>query len=218
MFDYVNRMQLALGDKARRAGMKAGASVALLIGAGFLLAALWSWLAWHLELGPAYASLIIGGAFAVIGLIVWLASSKEKHAVPSADDLRSEVETRVGLATEAAIDRVKYEAGSAVEGAKAKVSSLFGGVADKVSNVAHGAGDLASGAGKEVSKVASKGGELLSEARETLDTAMEPKAGPGIGLAGAFAVGMVLAGALSRSRSKDDFYYDDDEWEDDYYY
>ena len=108
MFDYVNRLQLALGDKARRAGMKAGAGVALLIGAGFLLAALWSWLAWQLDLGPTYASLIIGGVFALIGLIVWASGSKERHAVPSTDDLRSEVETRLSLAADAAIDKVKF--------------------------------------------------------------------------------------------------------------
>lgn len=44
MFDYVNKLQLALGDKARRTGLKIGAGVVVLIGAGFLTAALWSWL------------------------------------------------------------------------------------------------------------------------------------------------------------------------------
>lgn len=217
MFDYVNRMQLALGDKARRAGLKAGASVALLIGAGFLLAALWSWLAWHMELGPAYASLIIGGSFAVIGLIVWAASGKERHAVPTSEDLRSEVQTRLSLATDAAIDKVKFEAGNAVDTAKTKVNSMFGGAAGSVMNVAHGAGDLAAGASQKVSRVAELGSDALHEARETLDRAVEPKAGPAVSLAGAFAVGMALSGLLARSRSKDDFYYDDeDDWEDDY--
>lgn len=214
MFDYVNRMQLALGDKARRAGLKAGAGVALLIGAGFLLAALWSWLAWQLELGPALASLIIGGAFAVIGLIVWVASDREHHAVPTAEELRSEVEARLSLAADAAINRVKSEAGQAVDGAKAKVSSLFGGAGGRVMTAAQGAGDLAAGAGRKVAEAAELGGETLHEARETLDRAMETRAGPGIGLAGAFSIGIVLASLLSQRRGKDDFYYDDeDDWD-----
>lgn len=219
MFDYVNRMQLALGDKARRAGLKAGAGVALLIGAGFLLAALWSWLAWQMALGPIYASLIIGAAFAVIGLIILSGSGKERHAVPTAEDLRSEVSTTLSLAADAAIDKVKFQAESAVEGAKAKVSSLFGGAGDKVMSAAHGAVDLAAGAGRKVAEAAEMGGETLHEARETLDRAMETKAGPAIGLAGAFSIGMVFASLISKSRSNDDFYYDDeDDWDDEDYY
>lgn len=223
MFDYVNRMQLALGDKARRVGMKAGAGVALLIGAGFLLAALWSFLAWRLELGPTYASLIIGGGFALIGLIVWLMSNSERHAVPSTDELKNEVEARLSLAADAAIDKVKYRAESAVEGAKSKVTSLFGAATDTVKGAAHSAGDAASGAGHKVgemaTEVAEMGGVALDKAKETLDQAVETKAGPAIGLAGAFSVGLIIANALSRGRSKEElYYYDEDDWEDDYYY
>ncbi len=218
MFDYVNRMQLALGDKARRAGLKAGAGVALLIGAGFLLAALWSWLAWEMELGPVYASLIIGGAFAVIGLVILATSGKERHRVPTTEELRSEVETRLSLAADAAIGRVKSEAKSAVDGAQAKVSSLIGGAGAQVMKVAHGAEDLASGAGRKVADAAEIGGEVLKDARETMDRAMETKAGPALGLAGAFSIGVVLASLLRGSRGRDDVYYDDeDDWYDDDY-
>lgn len=219
MFDYVNRLQLALGDKARRAGLKAGAGVVLLIGVGFLLAALWSWLAWQLELGPTYASLIIGGVFALIGLIVWASGSKERHAVPSPDELRSEVETRLSQAADSAIDKVKFQAESAVEGAKARVSSLFGGAGEAARSAAKGASGLAADAGgklgETVADMAGKGGEALKGARETLDRAVETKAGPAIGLAGAFSLGLIVAAALAQSRSKDDFYYDDeDDWDD----
>ena len=52
MFAYARNMQLALGDKLRRAGLTAGAGVFLLIGLGFLLAALrWSW-RWMFVLMP----------------------------------------------------------------------------------------------------------------------------------------------------------------------
>lgn len=217
MFDYVNRMQLALGDKARRAGLKAAAGVALLIGAGFLLAALWSWLAWRMQLGPATASLIIGAVFALVGLVILLISAKERHAVPTAEELRDEVQATLGLAADAAIDKVKFQAESAVEGAKAKVSSLFGGAGGTVMSAAHGAGDLAAGAGRKVAEAAEFGGEALHDARETLDRAMETRSGPAIGLAGAFSIGVILASLISQSRSKDDFYYDDeDDWDEDY--
>lgn len=217
MSDYVNRLQLALGDKARRAGLAAGAGAVLLIGAGFLLAALWSWLAWRLELGPIYASLIIGGFFAVIGLTLLALSAKERHAVPTTEDLRAEVEAAVHLAADAAVDMVKFQATNAVDGAKAKVSSLFGGAGGRVMTAAQGAGDLAAGASRKVADAAEMGGEALHEARETLDRAMDTRAGPALGLAGAFSIGVLLAGLISQSRSKDDFYYDDeDDWDEGY--
>ena len=60
MFDYARNMQLALSDAGRRAGMKAAAGVVALIGAGFLVAALWTFLAYHLHWGSLGASLAIG--------------------------------------------------------------------------------------------------------------------------------------------------------------
>ena len=49
MFDYAHKMQLAVSDLGRRAGLKAGAGVLALIAAGFLLAALWTFLARTLD-------------------------------------------------------------------------------------------------------------------------------------------------------------------------
>ena len=51
MFDYVNRLQLAAKDSARRTVMKVVAGLILAIGAGFLIAALWSYLAINLGWG-----------------------------------------------------------------------------------------------------------------------------------------------------------------------
>lgn len=67
MFDYAQRLQLALGDTARRSAIKLVAGLFLLVGLGFLIAALWSWLAIGLGLGATYASLIVGGSFSLVG-------------------------------------------------------------------------------------------------------------------------------------------------------
>ncbi len=83
MFDYVNKLQLALGDKARRTSLKLGAAVAALIGLGFLIAAAWSLLAWNIELGPAMASLIVGGVFALVGALIWSQANPERHPMPT---------------------------------------------------------------------------------------------------------------------------------------
>ena len=70
MFDYAQRLQLALGDVVRRSALKVIAGVVLAVAIGFLLAALWSWLAHGLGWGATMASLAIGGGFVVIGAII----------------------------------------------------------------------------------------------------------------------------------------------------
>ncbi|HMQ40265.1 MAG TPA: phage holin family protein [Paracoccus sp. (in: a-proteobacteria)] len=205
MFDYLDRLQLALGDKARRTGMKSGAGAVAGIGAGFLLAALWSWLTWGLDLGPTVASLIIGVAFLIVALIIWLAASKHSHPMPTGEELRSEIEARLSGMADAAIDKAKSRAEAAVDGARSRVFSIFGSAGDTVKDTE-----------AAMSDIAREGGEALKDARETLDRAVGTKAGPAIGLAGAFALGVVIASTLGRSRGKDDFYYDD--WDEDDYY
>ena len=205
MFDYLDRLQLALGDKARRTGMKSGAGAVAGIGAGFLLAALWSWLTWGLDLGPTVASLIIGVAFLIVALIIWLAASKHSHPMPTGEELRSEIEARLSGMADAAIDKAKSRAEDAVDGARSRVFSIFGSAGDTVKDTE-----------AAMSDIAREGGEALKDARETLDRAVGTKAGPAIGLAGAFALGVVIASALGRSRGKDDFY--DDDWDEDDYY
>lgn len=214
MFDYLDRLQLALGDKARRTGMKSGAGAVAGVGAGFLLAALWSWLTWGLDLGPTVASLIIGVAFLIIALIIWLAASRHSHPMPTGEELRSEIEARLNGMADAAIDKVKSRAEDAVDGARSRVFSIFGSAGSTTQEKAEGSAEAMSDIARETSQ---KGGETLKDMRETLDRAVETKAGPAIGLAGAFTLGVVIASALSRSRNKDDFYYYDDWDEDDYY-
>lgn len=222
MFDYVNKLQLALGDKARRTGLKIGAGIAALIGLGFLIAALWSWLAWNLELGPAMASLIIGGSFALIGVIIWAMAAAERHAMPTGTELKDEVEMRLSQATEAAFDMAKFKAESAMDNAQARVVSLFGVAEDKARNLVgtteakvHG---LASGvgnvAGEAVKGAAAKVGltsENLQDAKATIERATEHRAAPAVGLAGAFAIGMAIANALKSRRCEEDLYYDDED-------
>ena len=125
MFDYARKMQLAASDLGRRAGMKAAAAVAALIAAVFLLMALWTFIARTLDWGPLAASLIIGLLFLAAAAIVWMMSNRVKHPVPSTDELKREVEARVSLATEAALDRAKEKAREVVDMAGNKASALM---------------------------------------------------------------------------------------------
>ena len=97
MFDYARNMQLALTDVARRTAMKVAGGVVIVLGAGFLLAALWTFLADTLGWGPLWASLAIGVLFVVIGLVVMSRGGQVKHPVPTTDDLKAEVETTSAL-------------------------------------------------------------------------------------------------------------------------
>lgn len=124
MFDYARNMRLAVKDAARRMSLKAGAGVAVVLGLGFLLAALWTFLAYHAGLGSLGASLVIGLVFVVIGAGVFLASNKVRHRPPTTDDLKAEVEERVSLATEAVLDRVTDRADQTLERAQKKASQL----------------------------------------------------------------------------------------------
>ena len=136
MFAYARNMQLALGDKLRRAGLTAGAGVFLLIGLGFLLAALWTWLAHHLGWGALGASLAIGSGFVAIGLILLLLARNERHPLPTPDELKTEVEAQVSGMADAAIARVSGAADQVVERATGKASRLMGLAGQKAQSVA----------------------------------------------------------------------------------
>ncbi|NHF72486.1 phage holin family protein [Paracoccus xiamenensis] len=209
MFDYVNKLQLALGDKARRTSAKAGAGVVALIGAGFLIASLWSWLAWNMEYGPALASLIIGGGLVLLALIILAATKPVRHQMPTSDELKSEIEMRLSNATDAAFDRAKFKAEETMDSVQNRVTSLVGTAGDKARGVFEAAGSRAQDAASTVGLT----GENLQDAKDVIDRASHHRAAPAVGLAGAFAVGMAVASALKSRRSKEDFYYDD---EDDY--
>lgn len=64
-----------VGRKARRMGHLVFAAVLALVGFGFVLSAIWTALAY--ELGPIWASGLIGGVFLFLALIVLLISGQK---------------------------------------------------------------------------------------------------------------------------------------------
>ncbi|CAM3234637.1 phage holin family protein [Paracoccus nototheniae] len=219
MFDFARRIQLAVGDTARRAALKAAAGLAGLIGAGFLLAALWSFLATELDWGAALASLTIGGVLALIAAILIGMSSRRKHVMPTTDDLKREVEARVSLATDAAVTRARTEATRMVELAETKAHSLMdsatsratklvGDTENKVFGNVRGAA-RAVGLSSENLRLAER---RLRDGKEQLSQASSSNAGSVAKLVGAFAVGVTLAAKLQEGRQRDAEYdYDRDD-------
>ncbi|WP_242007859.1 phage holin family protein [Paracoccus sulfuroxidans] len=235
MFDYARRMRLALEDTARRIGQKAAAGVVAAIGAGFLLAALWTWLAHHLDWGSAVASLVLGAVFVILGLGVMLGSGRVRHRPPTPQDLRNEFEEKLGIATDVVIGRVSDRVGQTVDRAQAKASQFVNeaenrlhSFADTVSYRAdrfaetteHKVQDLAARVGETAAKVgltsenARKVGEQVSEKVEQAKASNLAAVAPVIG---AFAVGMTLATRLQGWRHRDDDLIDEeDDFDDEY--
>ena len=196
MFDYVQKLQLALGDTARRSAMKVVAGLVVAVGAGFLLAALWSWLAHDLRWGPTLASLVIGGAFIVIALILLAMSKTRRHQMPTGDDLRREVEQRLSLAADAAADRARAEAARVMDMAGDRVTLLMDHAGDRASRFA---GD----AERKVADVARSVGltaDNLDAAKDRVSHASNSNAGSMAKLISAFAVGVTVAAKLRESR------------------
>ncbi|MDF3854879.1 hypothetical protein BDE18_1428 [Paracoccus pantotrophus] len=224
MFDYTRKLQLALTDRLRRTGLSAGAGVALLIGAGFLLAALWTWLADHLGWGALGASLAIGLGFLLIGLVVMLMARKERHPVPGTDELKAEVEERLMLAADMAVEKATGAADAALERASQKAGQLIDRAEQRVhaltDSLAYKADRLADRAEASVYGVARRAGEsavgtlglppdTLRRAAGTVQGASQSRAAAIAPLIGAFAVGMTLASRLRQGRHRDE-----PDWED----
>lgn len=216
MFDYAQRLQLALKDTARRSGMKAAAGVILVVALGFLIAALWSFLAHNLGWGPALASLVIGGVFVLAAVILLLASRKPKHEMPTTEDLRKEVEARVTLARDAAVDKARAEAERMMDVAGNKVVALMdeasfraNKLADDTERRVYGA---ARNAAEAVGLTSANIGTMRSkvdDATETLARANNSNAASIAKLLGAFAVGITLAAKLREGHDHPDDYEDD---------
>lgn len=210
MFDYVQKLQLALGDVARRTGLKAGAGLVIAIGAGFLLAALWSFLATELGWGAMLASLTIGGGFVAVGLIVLIVASRQRHPMPTGDDLKREVEARLSLAADAAADRAHLEAARIADMAGRKVQSLMDDAGYRASKLADDAErrvqgfvrDSADSIGltDENIRAARKGAR---QAADSASRAANTNAGSMAKLLGAFAVGVAIAAKLREGRRAD---------------
>lgn len=222
MFDYARNMQLAVKDMARRSAVKAAAGGIMVVGLGFLLAALWSWLATELGWGSTYASLAIGGAFLVIGLIAISAAGRVRHQPPTTDDLKREVEARISLVADAASNRARAEAMRIVDTATGRVSDIVdraaGSASRFVSETEHKVRDLT----RDTAAMAGLTPENIEAAKETAQDYAEKaqraaNSNPGsmAKLIGAFAVGVAVASKLrgrKRDRYDDEFYddYDDD--------
>lgn len=221
MFDYARNMKLALADTARRTAIKAVAGVVAALGLGFLLAALWSFLASpaYMGWGPMYASLAIGGGFILIALIALMMSRKVKHEPPTVDDLKGEVSARLDLAMSRAADAAEKRVQNFTDRAEQKVAGL-------VDSVGFRANDLASRAER-------KAETLTREATESVvrSSGMTPEMANALGrfgeraailppLVGAFVVGLNLASRFQdwRASDEDDDYDDEDWYEDDYAY
>ncbi|MCZ0962244.1 phage holin family protein [Paracoccus benzoatiresistens] len=212
MFDYAQRLQLALKDTARRSAMKAAAGVILVVAAGFLIAAFWSFLAHNLGWGPALASLVVGGIFVLAAVVLWLVSKKPKHEMPTKEDLRKEVEARVTLAKDAAIERARAEAERVVDIAGNKVASLM-------DDATYRANKLADDTERRVYGVARHAAESVGltstnietvrsryeSATDTLSRANSSNAASIAKILGAFAVGMTLAAKLREGRDPDEY-------------
>ena len=228
------RMRLALEDAARRMGLKVVAAVVAAIGAGFLLAALWTWLAHHLGWGSAVTSLVLGAVFLILGLAMMLGSGRVQHHPPTPQDLRDEFQEKLGLATDVVIGKVSDRVGQGVDRAQAKASQLVREAENKLhsftdsvsyradkfaEDTEHKAQDLAARMGDGAARMgmtaenARKMGEQLSE---KVDKAKASNLAALTPVIGAFAVGMTLASRLkSWRRGEDDLIDDDDTFEDD---
>lgn len=217
MFDYAQRLQLALKDTARRSAMKAIAGIILVVAAGFLIAALWSFLAHDLGWGPALASLVIGGVFVLVAVVLLAVSKKPQHDMPTTDDLRKEVEARITLAKDAAIDKARAEAERMVDVAGNKVASLMDEasfratkLADDTERRVYGAARHAAEAVGLTSNNITTMRSKVDDATDTLARANNTNAASIAKLLGAFAVGITLAAKLREGRDTDDY----DEYED----
>lgn len=221
MFDYARNMQLALTDVARRTALKAAAGVVMAIGAGFLIAALWTFLARNLDWGPLGASLAVGLLFVVAGVVLIMRSKKVEHPIPSTEELRAEVETRVSLATDAALEKARLKATEVVDNVENRVHSMVDEVSYRANKFAEDAETKVQGFARDMAgEAASKVGltpRFLSEAHETLDRVKSSNAATIPPLIGAFAAGLALAQRLQAWRQRDDAdTYDEDYDYDDY--
>jgi hypothetical protein len=204
MLDYAQRLQLALGDIARRSVLKVVAGVVLAVAVGFLIAALWSWLASGLGWGATLASLAVGGGFALIGIIILLVASKPKHTMPTGDDLRREVGVRVSLATDAAVGRAQSEALRVADMAENKVHSQMDRVGFRSKDTANRAERAVHGFVRKRAEDVGLDSENAADARERVMRASESNAGSMAKLIGAFAIGVTLAAKLQERRRSDE--------------
>ncbi|MDN5569107.1 MAG: phage holin family protein, partial [Paracoccus sp. (in: a-proteobacteria)] len=217
MFDFARNAKLALGDTARRAALKGVAGIVAAVGGGFLVAALWSFLATELGWGAMLASLTIGGVLFAIALLLIAMSSRKKHEMPTSDDLKKEVEARVTLAADAAVARARLEADKVVAMAETKAHSLMDEAGYRAAKLAGdaerrvfgGIRDTAASVGLSSQNIQSaqrSTQHVIQQARQSANS----NAGSMAKLIGAFAVGITLAAKVQEGRRSTTQYDPDD--------
>nr|WP_252727211.1 phage holin family protein [Paracoccus sp. C2R09] len=181
-------MKRGVSDSFRRAGLKAAGGVVAAVALGFLVAALWSFLANDLDWGSTLASLAIGVLLLLIALIVILSARKRRHEMPTGDDLKREMQARLAVAKNAAVDQ-----------ARSKFDDVVQPLRDSAAKVGLAPSTAASARSGMV-----KGTEQVHDMAETNLGSMGK-------LIGAFAVGLTIASAIrdrNRDEEEDDFYDD----------
>nr|WP_111300903.1 phage holin family protein [Paracoccus saliphilus] len=209
MFDFARKVKLALGDTARRAALKAGAGVLGLIAGGFLLAALWSFLATELGWGSALASLAIAVLLAVIAAVLIALGSRRKHEMPSTDDLKREVEARATLAADAAAAKARSEAARVMDMAETKAHALMDQASFRATKLASDAERKVLGSVRETARAVGLSSQVPRSTHPVFSEG-QPQVRPAPGNAGdmtkmigILAVGITLAAKLQESRRRD---------------
>lgn len=230
---FAQKLDLFVKDLVRRVSMKVAAAVLILIGAGFLLAALWTWLAQGLGWGPLYASLALGAVFVVIGLIIIVATGSARHKPPTSDELRADIEERVSVATGVVVDRVTTGAEEAIGRVQQKAGQLADAAGNRVQklvdSVSYGADRFVGSAEARVVGAARRVGDEVSQKlgisegqKERIAQGFEKTKSSNVAalapVIGAFAVGLTLAQKFAARRRDDDGLYDDEDYDDDDWY
>ncbi|RJE79820.1 phage holin family protein [Paracoccus sp. JM45] len=217
MFDFARNAKLAIGDTARRAALKGAAGFVAVFGGGFLIAALWSFLANNLEWGSTLASLAIGGGFVAIAIILIIMSSRTKHKMPTSDELKKEVEARVSLATDAAILRARSEADKMVAVAETKAHALMDEAGFRAAKLAGDAERRVFGSVRQTASSLGMTAQNIQSVQRSTDRVVQQarqnansNAGSMAKLVGAFAIGITLAAKLKEGRRDHDNYDPDD--------
>lgn len=207
MFDFARNAKLALGDIARRAALKGVAGLVAALGGGFLIAALWSFLATELDWGSMLASLAIGGGLVVIALVLIAMSSRTKHEMPTSDDLKKEVEARVSLATDAAVLRARTEADKVVAMAETKAHALMDEAGYRAAKLAGDAERRVFGGVRQTAASLGLSSQNIQAAQRSTDRVVQQarqnansNAGSMAKLVGAFAIGITLAAKVQEGR------------------
>lgn len=210
MFDFAQRLQLAVRDRLRGTGLKAGAGLLGVAASGFLLAALWSFLARELGWGSALASLAVAVLLlAAAGVLIAL--SKPRQPMPTGEDLKREVEARLSLAADLATSRAKAEAARVMDMAGQKAHAVMDQASYRALKLADDAERRVFGTVRDTMQAVGLTPERRRDAKRTVRNAsarvrraVHSDAGSMAKLIGAFAIGVAIASNLAERRKSRD--------------